>query len=84
MSTQAMMRREGLVSMLSRWIRLARLGGGPLSAGTPALRVEQVLPLDPRRRLVVVRLGPQRLLLLTGGPQDLSLGWLPPAPDAAA
>ncbi|HET9018240.1 MAG TPA: flagellar biosynthetic protein FliO [Acetobacteraceae bacterium] len=40
------------------------------------LAVEQVLALDARRRLVLVRCGGRRLLLLTGGPQDMTLGWL--------
>ena len=42
------------------------------------LALEQVLALDARRRLVLVRCGERRLLLLTGGPQDVSLGWLEP------
>lgn len=40
------------------------------------LAVEQVLALDARRRLVLVRCGGRRLVLLTGGPQDVPLGWL--------
>lgn len=43
-----------------------------------ALALEQVLALDARRRLVLVRCGERRLLLLTGGVQDLLLGWLEP------
>ena len=45
-----------------------------------ALALEQVLALDARRRLVLVRCGGRRLLLLTGGAQDLVLGWLEPPP----
>jgi flagellar protein FliO/FliZ len=41
------------------------------------LAVREVLPLDPKRRLVLVRCDGRDLLLLTGGPGDLSLGWLP-------
>lgn len=44
------------------------------------LALEQVLALDARRRLVLVRCGERRLLLLTGGAQDLLLGWLDPPP----
>jgi flagellar protein FliO/FliZ len=43
-----------------------------------ALALEQVLALDARRRLVLVRCGGRRVLLLTGGAQDLLLGWLEP------
>ncbi len=42
------------------------------------LALEQVLALDARRRLVLVRCDGRRLLLLTGGTQDLVLGWLEP------
>ncbi len=48
----------------------------PAREGT--LAVEQVLPLDPRRRLVLVRCEGRRLLLLIGGGQDVALGWLEP------
>lgn len=52
----------------------------PLRGG--ALTLEQVLALDTRRRLVLVRCDQRRLLLLTGGTQDVPLGWLdaPTAP----
>jgi flagellar protein FliO/FliZ len=33
--------------------------------------------LDGRRRLVLVSCDGRTLLLLTGGPQDVVLGWLP-------
>lgn len=71
---------QALATTLARSIN-RRLGGRhkPL-AGAAALRLEQVLPLDPRRRLLVVQCGSRRLLLLTGGPADLSLGWLPDEP----
>lgn len=48
------------------------------SARDGTLAVEQVLALDTRRRLVLVRCDGRRLLLLTGGPQDMALGWLEP------
>ncbi|MFM2151184.1 MAG: hypothetical protein RLZZ187_3490 [Pseudomonadota bacterium] len=41
------------------------------------LVVEEALALDGRRRLVLVRCDGRALLLLTGGPQDVVLGWLP-------
>ncbi len=42
------------------------------------LALEQVLALDARRRLVLVRCGGRRLLLLIGGTQDVVLGWQDP------
>ncbi len=59
------------------------LAGWPLSAllgrlrgGGGALAIEQVLALDGRRRLCIVRCEQRRVLLLVGGNQDLVVGWL--------
>ena len=56
-------------------------------AATPGARrrlaVQEVLPLDPKRRLVLVRCDGRDLLLLTGGAAEVSLGWLPAGGDAA-
>ncbi len=41
------------------------------------LAVRDVLVLDPRRRLHLVRCDGRTALLLTGGPQDIVVGWLP-------
>jgi flagellar protein FliO/FliZ len=62
--------------------RLARRAGLAPRAGDGRLRLEEVLPLDARRRLLLVRCDGRALLLLTGGAQDLIVGWLPPG-DAA-
>ena len=44
------------------------------------LVVEHSLALDARRRLVLIRCEGRQLLLLTGGPQDVLVGWLGPKP----
>ncbi len=54
--------------------RLSRTTGD----GAGRLAISQSLALDPRRRLVLVRCDGRELLLLTGGPQDISLGWVEP------
>jgi flagellar protein FliO/FliZ len=41
------------------------------------LAFEEALALDGRRRLVLVSCDGRALLVLTGGPQDVVLGWLP-------
>jgi flagellar protein FliO/FliZ len=41
------------------------------------LQVEEAIALDPRRRLHLVSCEGRRVLLLTGGAQDLVVGWLP-------
>lgn len=55
-----------------------RLTGATGTART--LVVEQTLALDPRRRLLLIRCDDRRLLLLTGGPEDLLIGWVEPRP----
>ncbi|MBX6373456.1 MAG: flagellar biosynthetic protein FliO, partial [Acetobacteraceae bacterium] len=59
-------------------------GAGPPGAGAAGprpgrrLALVEVLALDPRRRLVLVRCDGREALLLTGGGgQDALLGWLP-------
>ncbi|MDA8249456.1 MAG: flagellar biosynthetic protein FliO [Rhodospirillales bacterium] len=69
----------GVVALLLLLRRLLALLPLPLAPPrTGVLALEQVLALDARRRIVLVRCGTRRLLLLTGGPQDVSLGWLEP------
>jgi flagellar protein FliO/FliZ len=65
------------VILLGAW--LLRRGGfiARPTAGRE-LAVCETLALDPRRRLHLVRCGNRRVLLLTGGPQDVVVGW----PDA--
>ncbi len=57
---------------------LQRLARAPAGGQRP-LQLEQVVALDPRRRLSVVRIGERRAVLLTGGSHDRVLAWLPPA-----
>jgi flagellar protein FliO/FliZ len=57
----------------------------PRGTANPARRlaIADALALDPRRRLHLIRCDSQEVLILTGGPQDVLLGWLPmkePAP----
>ncbi len=69
----------GLIWLAGRALRLARS-----ATGAPAgrrLSVTDSLALSPRRRLVLVRCDGRDLLLITGGTQDVLLGWLPP-PEA--
>jgi flagellar protein FliO/FliZ len=50
-----------------------------LQLGNDRLAVETAIMLDARRRLWLVRCDGRRVLLLTGGPADLVIGWLPHA-----
>ena len=40
------------------------------------LVLRESLALDPRRRVHLVECGDRRVLLLTGGQQDVVIGWL--------
>ena len=65
----------GLVWLVSR---AARWGGlAPRPTGVRRLVVQDVLALDARRRLTLVRCDDRTVLLLTGGAQDLVVGWEP-------
>lgn len=62
----------GLVLLL-RGLRAAGVG----RAAGRRLAVEEAVALDPRRRLVLLRCDGRNLLVLTGGAQDVVVGWLP-------
>ena len=57
----------------ARWAGIARRSG----SSSRLLTLDETLALDTRRRLVLIRCGERRCLLLTGGTQDVLLGWLP-------
>jgi flagellar protein FliO/FliZ len=76
-----------LVAVLALiWLagRAARFSGmAQRPASGRLLEVQDVIALDARRRLHVVKCEGRRVLLLTGGAQDVVVGWLdrtePPA-----
>lgn len=66
----------GLVWLASRAARLSGLAVRP-AGGERRLSVADSIALDARRRLVLVRCDRRQVLLLTGGAQDVVVGWLP-------
>lgn len=70
------------LTIISRKAALPGLPSRRISSSSTMLTVESVTAIAPRRRVIVLRWGEQRLAVLTGGPQDLSLGWLPPPPSS--
>jgi len=59
--------------------RLLRPNTWPRPAqATKLLVLRESVPLDTRRRLHLVQCGPRQVLLLTGGAQDLVVGWVEP------
>jgi flagellar protein FliO/FliZ len=61
----------GAVAWLAR-----RQGLIPRSASGSEFAVKETIALDARRRLHLVRCCGQHALLMTGGPQDLVVGWV--------
>jgi flagellar protein FliO/FliZ len=47
------------------------------------IAVQEVLALDSRRRVLLLRCDEREVLLLTGGSQDAVLGWLPARGEVA-
>jgi flagellar protein FliO/FliZ len=68
----------GALLLAGRAARAAGIGARP----GRRLAVEETLALDGRRRLTLLRCEGRHLLLLTGGAQELVVGWLPPDPAA--
>jgi flagellar protein FliO/FliZ len=67
-----------LIWLAGRAARLAGLARRPSASGR-LLSVEDVIALDARRRLHMVRCADRQVVLLTGGGQDLVVGWIDPA-----
>lgn len=67
-----------LAQRAARW-------GGLAPRGTGRLAIVEAIALDPRRRLCLVRCDQRHLLLVTGGAQDVVVGWIDdPAPPGNA
>ena len=62
---------------LARYLRLPQRLASPATAST-RLELTQILTLDPSHKLLLVRCDNRHVLILTGGSQDLNLGWLEP------
>jgi hypothetical protein len=65
----------GLILAAGRIARAGFFNLKPRAPGGDRLALVQVLALDPRRRLHLVRCDGRHLLLLTGGGNDLFIGW---------
>ncbi|MBL6454122.1 flagellar biosynthetic protein FliO [Belnapia sp. T6] len=68
-----------ILALLARGLRAGGLAARP----GRRLAVQEVLALDSRRRVLLLRCDGREALLLTGGGQDALLGWLPPAEPGA-
>lgn len=67
-----------LAQRAARWGGLVPRGGGRLA-------LVEAISIDPRRRLTLVRCDGRHVLVLTGGGQDVVVGWIePPATEEQA
>jgi len=67
----------GVLALVWLGARAARLTGlAPRPVGPRILTLQDAIALDSRRRLLVVRCGTRDVVLLTGGGQDVVVGWL--------
>jgi flagellar protein FliO/FliZ len=71
----------GLIWLAGRMARVGGLARRPASGGS--FVVQDVLVLDGRRRLHLIRCEERRVLVLTGGTQDVVVGWLEPGNPAS-
>jgi flagellar protein FliO/FliZ len=63
----------GALALVLRGLRAAGLG----RAEGKRIGVVEAVALDGRRRLLLLRCDGREMLVMTGGPQDVALGWLP-------
>lgn len=68
-----------LIWLIARGLR----AGGLVPREGRRLAVQEMLALDARRRLLLLRCDGREVLVLTGGAQDAVLGWLPEAAAGA-
>jgi flagellar protein FliO/FliZ len=66
-----------LIWLAGRAARFAGFARRPSESGR-LLSVQDVIALDARRRLHVVRCADRHVVLLTGPAQDLVVGWIDP------
>ena len=65
-----------LIWLAGRALRMTRAASHPLAG--KRMSITDSLTLGPRKRLLLISCDGNDLLLLTGGAQDVLLGWLPP------
>jgi len=64
-----------LIGVAARLLKFSSWRSQPQPGRTLILR--ESIALDPRRRVHLVQCGQRQVVLLTGGGQDLVVGWVP-------
>jgi flagellar protein FliO/FliZ len=68
----------GVLALIGLLARVLQFGGWrPAPRSGRTLIVRETVALDPRRRLHLVQCADRRVILLTGGSQDVVVGWVP-------
>nr|WP_294546278.1 flagellar biosynthetic protein FliO [uncultured Rhodopila sp.] len=66
-----------ILALIGLSARVLQPGGWRPASGTGrTLVVRETIALDPRRRLHLVQCADRQVILLTGGGQDLVVGWI--------
>lgn len=68
-----------IIGLLLLLARLARVSGIAPAAGARRIALLEALPIDARRRAVLLRCDGREVLLVIGGEADVVIGWLPDA-----
>lgn len=67
----------GVIALIAAAAKLFHLSGWRPQAGSErTLVLRESIALDPRRRVHLVQCGQRQVVLLTGGGQDLVVGWM--------
>ena len=67
----------GVIALIGAVAKLVQFSGWrPQSRSSRTLILRESIALDPRRRIHLVQCGPRQVILLTGGGQDLIIGWM--------
>lgn len=67
----------GVIALIGAAARLFQLSGWRAQSHSGrTLILRESIALDPRRRIHIVQCGQRQVVLLTGGGQDLVVGWM--------
>jgi flagellar biogenesis protein FliO len=67
----------GVIALIGVAAKLFQFSGWrPKSGAGRTLILRESIALDPRRRMHLVQCGERRVVLLTGGGQDVVIGWI--------
>ncbi len=67
----------GVIALIVAAARLFQCSGGRVQSRSGRILIlRESIALDPRRRIHLVQCGQRQVVLLTGGGQDVVIGWM--------